>query len=306
MAESDRNETDGTLDPIEAEVERDRVELVGTVDALRRRLLSSGTVRSQVGRYITGRRRGAATGFGRLARDHPLETVALAAGAAYPIVRTVLKIPAPILLLGAGVALAGRGGSKAERTEEVDTAVVAEPAAPLAAAPLREPRISDVAVDAPGAAAAPPAPVARGSGRAASPSDVASGARDTALAGADAVVETIRRYPEAAAGVSLLIGGALAMMLPRSRAEEQLYGRQSEEVRARARALASDGIEAGRKVLDAARDEAAEQGLDSEGARRAIDDVGRRAREAVDDMADDAAKAMTSGDAGEAGAGKAD
>ena len=112
MAESDRNQTDGTLDPIEAEVERDRADLVGTVEALRTRLFSSGTVRSQVGRYVGQRRQGAMSGVQQRMRDHPLETVALAAGAAYPIVRVVSKIPAPILLLGAGVAMAGRGGSK--------------------------------------------------------------------------------------------------------------------------------------------------------------------------------------------------
>ena len=303
MAESDRNQTDGTLDPIEAEVERDRAELVGTVEALRRRLLSSGTVRSEVGRYVAGRRQGAATGLGRLARDHPLETVALGAGAAYPIVRVALKIPAPILLLGAGVALAGRGGSKGERAEDVETVVVEETTDGTASR-LREPRVSAVAADAPDPAATSSATAGRGAVRATGSAGRASGIEHTAQAGGEAVIETIRRHPGAAAGVSLLIGGALAMMLPRSRAEERLYGRQSEEVRERARALASDGIESGRRVVEAARDEADQQGLTSEGARRAIDDVGRRAREAVDDMADDAERALTSGGAGGAGAGK--
>ena len=104
----------------------------------------------------------------------------------------------------------------------------------------------------------------------------------------------------------MLIGSALALMLPRSRAEERLYGRRSEEVRARARALASEGVESGRKVVEAAREEAAHQGLTPEGARRAIDDVGRRAREAVDDMADDAAGAIASGGADEDGKGRSD
>ena len=197
----------------------------------------------------------------------------------------------------------GRGDSKGERAEDVETVVVEETADGTASR-LREPRVSAVAADAPDPAAASSASAGRGSVGATGSAGGASGIENTAQAGGEAVVEAIRRHPGAAAGVSLLIGGALAMMLPRSRAEERLYGRQSEEVRERARALASDGIESGRRMVEAARDEADQQGLTSEGARRAIDDVGRRAREAVDDMADDAERALTSGGAGEAGAGK--
>ena len=225
--------------------------------------------------------------------DHPLETVALAAGVAYPIVRLVSKIPAPILMLGAGVALAGRGGSSGERTEEVE-AVVVEETTVETTAPRRQPRVSAVVADAPDAAASQ-APSGRGPGTTSAVARGTSTAADAARAQGEAVVEAIRRNPAMAAGVTVLIGGALAMMLPRSRAEERLYGRQSEEVRARARALASDGIESGRRVVEAARDEAAHQGLTPEGARRAIDDVGQRARDAVSDMADDASRTLATG-----------
>lgn len=44
------------------------------------------------------------------ARENPLQTVAIAAGLAYPMWRVICNIPAPILLVGAGLAMARRNG----------------------------------------------------------------------------------------------------------------------------------------------------------------------------------------------------
>lgn len=337
MADSNQDPSDGSLDPIEAQVERDRAELVSTVEALRRRItttsdgrarpLSAGALRSEVGRYAAERRRGmvsgAVSGLEQRLRDHPLETVAVAAGAAYPLVRLVSRIPVPILLMGAGVALAGRGGSADRRSDGGATVVEGEAYAVESAAPLREPRVSTLVGDETGiepdrgaeARSRPPL-VETAKERAAR---LAQGATDSAArlaqgatqayregtgavaragrTGGETLAEAIQRRPAAAAGVSLLIGGALAMMLPRSRAEERLLGEASEEVRARARALASEGLESGRKVVEAVQAEAAHQGLTPEEARRAIGEVGARARKAVDDIAEDAGRAIGSGDA---------
>jgi hypothetical protein len=45
----------------------------------------------------------------RRARENPLPTVAVAAGVAYPVWRLLMKIPVPILLVGAGLALTRTG-----------------------------------------------------------------------------------------------------------------------------------------------------------------------------------------------------
>lgn len=342
MAESNQDPNDEALDPIEAQVERDRAELVNTVEALRRRItttsdgrtrpLSADALRSQVGRYAAERRRGVVSGLEQRLRDHPLGTVAIAAGAAYPLVRIASRIPMPVLLMGAGVALAGRtGGSKAYRSE--GRVVEGESYVVESAAPVRGPRVTSLVNDeADGAqreAAAPSRPPLTETAKE-SATRLAQGATDSVArlaqsttqayrggtgavaragrTGGETLTETIQRRPAAAAGVSLLIGGALAMMLPRSRAEDRLLGEASEEVRARARALASEGIESGRKAIEAAQAEAARQGLSPEGARRAIAEVGERARMVVDDAAQEAASAMGSGDddTNQAGASKAE
>ena len=276
MAETD---PDGALDPLEAEVERDRADLLSTVDALRRRLTSGGGgagVGSAVGRAA---REGATAGLTQRMRDNPLQTVALGAGVAYPVVRIVSKIPAPILLLGAGVALAGRSGSKGRATEETRIAVVEEVTlAEPAGTPGARPRVST-----------PVAASAEGSARPAR-SDAAAARERIAAAGRggqETVIDAIQRHPGAAAGLGLLVGGALAAMLPRSRAENRLFGEAGEEARARARALAMEGIESGRRVVEAAREEAEDQNLTAEDARRVAQDAGRRAREAAADAADD-------------------
>jgi hypothetical protein len=47
----------------------------------------------------------------RRARENSLQTVAVAAGVAYPVWRFLINIPVPILLVGVGLALTQMGGS---------------------------------------------------------------------------------------------------------------------------------------------------------------------------------------------------
>lgn len=324
MASSNRDPQDGALDPIEAQVERDRADLVSTLDALRRRIggtsdgraraFSADALRSQAGRYAADRRRGMVSGLGRRLRERPLETAAVATVAAYPLVRLATRVPLPILLMGAGVALARRGGGSGGRDGEGQGAVIeTEPVAVGGAAPVRGPRVSTVvapeAVGAEPGAAAPSASQGTAAGETAQEraARLARGASEGAARagrrGGETLAEAIARRPAAAAGASLLIGGALAMILPRSRAEGRLFGEASEEVRARARALASEGVESGRRAVEAARAEAARQGLGPDGARRVVAEVGGRAEAALDDMARDAAEAIARRDDRASGGG---
>lgn len=309
------NGRNGTLDELERDAERDRAQLAGTVEALRGRLGGgggglSGTLSAGARDYAAGRRADATQGILRRVEEHPLQTVALAAGIAYPLVRIVTKIPAPILMLGAGVALAGRGGS--DRTQE-HVEIVVEPASDAEAvgAPGTEFRRPEIAATG-GMSSRPPARTDPGPGP--GPANVAAdpvaatseavsraGARAARAgrAGGETLLQSIRRNPVAAGGASLLIGAALAAMLPRTRVEGRAFGETAEDVRKHARSLAAEGIEAGRRAVGAVASEAENQNLTGASARGVIRDGADRVSGTIRDAADDVEAAIE--DAGEDG-----
>ena len=127
-------------------------------------------------------------------------------------------------------------------------------------------------------------------GAAAAGDTVAQAARD----GVDEVLGTIQQRPLVTAGVSLLIGGALAALLPRSRTEDRLMGETADEARARARAAARQASRSARRVAAAVREEAIDQDLTPQAARETATDVGRRVRKAAGDMAEDVAEEVGS------------
>ena len=293
------------LDDLERDAERDRAKLAGTVEALRDRLGAGGGGPS--GMLAAGARSYAVGGLRRRVEEHPLQSVALAAGIAYPLIRIVTKIPAPVLLLGAGVALAGRGGPDRAEDRIGIVAVSADGAGPAdgsgadptTGSEFREPRIAETAGPA-GTSTATGATSGTaskdglrraGSERLAATSDAASRAGTRAIdagrAGGETLLETIRRNPAVAGGASLLIGAALAAMLPRTRIEGRAFGETAEDVRDRARVMATEGIEAAQRVVGAAADEAEKQNLTGSGVRGVIRDGADRASGAIRDAADD-------------------
>ncbi len=288
----DDNGRNETLDGLERDAERDRAELAGTVEALRGRLGSGGGgLSDQVRGYAKHRRSEAVEGIWRRLEDNPLQTVAMAAGIAYPVVRIVRKIPAPILLLGAGVALAGRGGPEGS-DDHVD--IVTESADDMTMFPpsdrgFREPRTSvgsDTSPDAQGAS------VNARRDRAAAASELGARAMRAGSASGETLVEAVRRNPVVAGGVSLLIGAAFAAMLPRTRVEGRAFGDAAEDVRDQARSLAAEGVEAGRRAIGAAASEAEKQNLTGESAQDAIQSGADRAGKAIRDTADEVQEAI--------------
>ena len=121
----DSNGRNESLDDLERDAERDRAKLAETVEVLRGRLGGDagglpGMLSSGARNYAARRRARVIKGAWRRVEEHPLQSVALAAGIAYPTVRIVTKIPAPILLLGAGVALVGRrDADRSEKKNEI-------------------------------------------------------------------------------------------------------------------------------------------------------------------------------------------
>jgi ElaB/YqjD/DUF883 family membrane-anchored ribosome-binding protein len=103
-----------SLSELEREAEHTRADLIHTVDALHERV-SPRAIKQEVKEYARE------TGYDLIhtleqkARENPLQAVAVAAGLAYPVWRFLLNIPAPILLIGAGIAVSQAGGAAGGR-----------------------------------------------------------------------------------------------------------------------------------------------------------------------------------------------
>jgi ElaB/YqjD/DUF883 family membrane-anchored ribosome-binding protein len=108
MARGERSVSD-----LRQSAERSRMELTGTVDQLRSRVsdqvadfrdrVSPENIKAEVGDYFRSR--------GELlldkARENPLQTAAIGAALAYPLMGVIKAIPAPVLMIGAGVFFLG-------------------------------------------------------------------------------------------------------------------------------------------------------------------------------------------------------
>jgi hypothetical protein len=106
-AERQRATTSGyspSIFQLEREAEGDRRALVNTVKALQERI-SPTAIKREVQGYVREKKDGILRSLEQRARENPLEAVAIAAGAAYPLWRIVTSIPAALLLVGTGLAL---------------------------------------------------------------------------------------------------------------------------------------------------------------------------------------------------------
>jgi hypothetical protein len=99
-----------SLSEFEKEAEHTRADLMHTVDELHNRV-SPRALKEEMKAYVRETRQDFIRNLERRARENPLQTVAVAAGLAYPAWRLLMNIPAPVLLVGAGLALAGKGAS---------------------------------------------------------------------------------------------------------------------------------------------------------------------------------------------------
>ncbi len=91
------------LSALEREAEHTRADLIHTVDELHRRV-SPQAIKGEVKAYARETGTDLIRNLERRACENPLQTIAIAAGLAYPAWRFLSHIPAPILLVGAGLA----------------------------------------------------------------------------------------------------------------------------------------------------------------------------------------------------------
>jgi len=106
----------------------------------------------------------------------------------------------------------------------------------------------------------------------------------------EGLLESIESHPFLVGGVGLLIGAVIASALPVSQAENRLFGDTSDDLKDRARDMASDGLQvaktAARDVYQETVSRAREEGLSPEVARQTVKGVGDKIKNVVQQAAD--------------------
>ncbi|GGD16101.1 hypothetical protein [Aureimonas glaciei] len=322
MSSTDRTESaDPSLDALEARSEHLRSGLADTVGELRSRL-SPETIKADVKDSIVQSGQDMLAKLERSARENPLQTAAIGAGLAYPVIGILRSIPAPILLMGAGVALSGRNNifSGLLSSDKVAGAVTAgsdkasglagkasdTASAAAASVTSRAQSVTDDVTDAVSAASASVTGtvsdatqgISDAAGAAAQQARMAyhdathavGDATERAAAlgrqGRDTLVDTVQRNPLLVGALTALAGAALATLIPHSRTESRLLGDSSARVRERAKSAAQEGLhaamDAGERVVASTVEAARDEGLEPEAGKEAIRDLGERATAVVE------------------------
>lgn len=369
-----------SLDQLERDAERTRADLAHTVEELRSRV-SPDALKRDVKDYVNRTSHRLLEDIERKARENPLQALAVGAGLAYPVWRILRSIPAPILLIGAGLALSrqssgsggayrsgygagygagGSGGSveqnllnqgreklDAARASLSDTAQQARAAvsdraqqasaavqgavqstADKASDTLGQVRsavssrvdavtstVSGAASSAADTASRLASDVAAGVSGAAASSyqgvvDAASYASEQAVRAGqqtrETFLQTLDRNPLLVGGIGLAIGALIAAAIPVTRQENRLLGETSDEMKRRARELASEGYEAAKDAAEQLYEDTArharEQGLSADALRESVEELGQKVRTVADRTAAAVSGGERSANSGGAGA----
>lgn len=102
------NNSEANVDELEREVDQTRAQVAHTLDALQSQL-SPEQITAEVKTYVreSGRRlvSNVTDSIKTRFREHPASAVAIGAAAAWPVLKLARKIPLPVYVVGAGVAL---------------------------------------------------------------------------------------------------------------------------------------------------------------------------------------------------------
>jgi hypothetical protein len=296
-----------TLTELERRAETTRAELAHTVDELHSRI-SPGAIKADVRGYARDTREQLMHALETRVRENPLEAMAIAAMAAYPLWRLAGKIPAPLLMIGAGVALARRSGngddSYMHDPESHPGAYTGAEVEPDGQGPLVSARetASNIAGQISEKAHDTMERVRNfASEKVSDASDLLSrtyrDGRETAASSVqhasetygrtrDTLADVIERHPVMAGGIAFMVGTLLAASLPVTRQENRMMGSASDDIKRRTQDLAAEGLHAAeaaaRDVYRSAAEQVREEGLTPEGARMATRAAMETAREAIE------------------------
>lgn len=270
-----------SLGELERRAELNRAELAQTVDALHDRV-SPRAIKADVRNYL---------------RDNPLQAAVLAIGAAYPVWRMISAMPAPVLLIGAGLAMSRRTGTSfmPPQGDGVVTAVkdkASDIGSQLAGkAQDTMESVRSMASDTVERASETLSDTYESGRQAASDTlhKVSERAGEGYARASEQFAQVIDRHPLVIGGIALAAGSLIASAVPVSRPERRLMGEAAGAVRQRSQELARHGLdEAGtvaRQVYDTARDEIGRDGLTPEAARRTARAAVDTARDAMENAA---------------------
>ena len=320
-----------SVDELRRETERTRAGLTDTVEELRSRVadtaadirerVSPAAIKAEVKEYVRESGEQFFHTLERKARENPLQAVAIGAGLAYPLFNIIKSIPAPIMLIGAGILLgrpmkgtgvqAGKavsdamtavGGRARDATESMqrgagelgDAATRAMHDARDSvrdmAAPLVD-KASDTFASAKETVTSTMASATTAvQDTAASAYKAGTDAWDSATGSAaelghnakGAIVDTFERNPLLVAGIGLAIGAFIASSLPASDAENRLFGETSDELKERAQRAAEQGVEAAKNLAGEVTSAAAEQGVSVDGLATAAEGLTKKVRAVAD------------------------
>jgi len=274
-----------SLSELERRAETSRAELAQTVDALSNRV-SPSALKADVRSYV---------------RDNPLQAAAIAVGAAYPVWRMMGAIPAPLLLIGAGLAMARRDGAapsygsrySASRGGAGVIDTLKDKASDITSQVTGKAQetidnVRGMAADTASRTADTLSSTIESGKQAAAETlqRVSDQASDTYARASEQLSDVIERHPLLVGGVAFAVGSMIAAAVPVSRQESRLMGETAEEVRRRSQDLAMQGLRqaqgVAQQVFDTASEEVSREGLTPEAARRTARTAVESARGAME------------------------
>jgi hypothetical protein len=285
--------TEPSVSALRAEAEVNRARLTGTVEDLRTQVAGTATdlkerlspeaIKTEVTQYVRDSRDQLWHSLERKARDNPLQAVAIGAAVAYPALSLMRALPAPLLLVGAGLLLSRFSG--ADTTEALrnhaqnalDTASgtfdsAADSArrkvhdaqdyarqgvdsvidrAQATATSIKD-RVTDAADDATSA-------IRDQAGK------VKGQAEELAQQTRETISETWDKNPLLIAAIGLGIGAIIAAAFPSTKAEAAMFGDASDALRRQADEAAAKGVQAARSVVEGVAAAASGEGLSVDG-----------------------------------------
>src|SRR5437763_7461438 len=117
-----QRETEQTRQGLTRTVDQLRTGVSETADDLRRRV-SPDAIKAEVSRYVRSRGERLVEDIRTAASRNPMQAVAVGASVAYPLLRLARAIPLPVLMVGAGLFLAGSKTGQAATQKASDAAL---------------------------------------------------------------------------------------------------------------------------------------------------------------------------------------
>ncbi len=295
-----------TLADLERQAEARRAELAETMDELHNRV-SPRALKDDVRSYARDTGQHMLRTVEDRVRENPLQAAAIAAAAAYPVWRLLAKMPVPVLLIGAGIAMSRRSGSSEPRygayADEFDDypgdqgyssrgngqGVMSNVKEKVSGVVRNVTEKASETVESIRESAADTTSNAK-----AKLSDTYQSTRYSAEDAADqlkyryaqsreTMMDVVERYPVLLGGVAFAVGSLVALSLPVTRQENRLMGETADDIKRRAQDFASDGMaqakDAAQEVMQSAKTAVQEEGLTPDVARNTVRQAMDKARD---------------------------